>query len=686
MNKPLFPALLCLSILCADAQDAPVELPAVEVSTSSSSIPSTNLPMSSGAGTVTDALEQLPGLQMRRLGACGNEPVIRGLGWERVQTRFNGLPLYGACPSRMDPPVNLFSLENLDAVEVLMGPASVIEGPPGIGGAVNLSTRLETSDTPMILTSLGAGVESQGNVWNVQGGVEGATERNAWRINAATGGRDDYTAGDGTKVPAGSQHEEATVNVLQAFGNGHSFHLGGHWKHETDTDYVALPMDSRYVKNLIGTAEWIWETDGEVLRGLELRGGVSDTEHLMDNRDKPNRRMLEASTPSEADSASVRFLSRWALGEGEFRFGADASQLERDATRTRFVKANGMTFKDPIWPGMEQDQSALFAEWETPEASEWSLRAGLRSDWVETDATRADERIVPGPAYGPTTVAETYVDVGGSDGTIAQDDQLWSGTLQIGRDVSEAWRVNLALGHIESAPNLTQRYRAFGPEPGGFGLGTPSLDPETKQEIELRAEGTVHTHRLGIALYAARIDDFLYPTTLTMLDVNGDGRIDRVRGHENRDVERWGMEAEAILTASETLQVPLKMEFVRAETTDGTPVPETPPLELHGALQWSPASEWNPVAELGLRYVHKQDQIDPAFGEDATPSFALVHVRVQFQPVENWWVEAGIENLLDRTYHEHLTREALLPVGDLQAGDEVPGPGRSFTLAVRTRW
>ncbi|MGD8396981.1 MAG: hypothetical protein PVF43_16045 [Candidatus Eiseniibacteriota bacterium] len=46
-------------------------------------------------------------------------------------------------------------------------------------------------------------------------------------------------------------------------------------------------------------------------------------------------------------------------------------------------------------------------------------------------------------------------------------------------------------------------------------------------------------------------------------------------------------------------------------------------------------------------------------------------------------MEIGVENLLDRRYHEHLTHEALLPVGDLAAGDEIPAPGRAIWVDVR---
>jgi iron complex outermembrane receptor protein len=367
--------------------------------------------------------------------------------------------------------------------------------------------------------------------------------------------------------------------------------------------------------------------------------------------------------------------------------GVDGSSLERDATRTRRMVATGMTFRDPIWPGLEQDALGAFAEWEGPLSDSLSVRAGMRIDHWTTEATRAGERIVPGPGYGPTTVERAYRDVGGLTGEVDQDDLLTGGNLRFSLRPAENWRIHLGLGYTEAAPNLTQRYQAFGPVPGGFGIGTPDLKPETKQEIELRVEHIHPRFRFGAAVHASQVDDYLLSTTVAKMDVNGDGISDRVRGTVNRDARLWGAEVDADLQLTEQLHLPMQAGWVQGEESDsGDALPEIPPFEATAALDWRGESDWHPTGRLETRYVHKQDRVSAAFGEDTTPSFALVHLRGSIQPTDTLTLEAGIENLLDRLYHEHLTREALLPVGDLAAGDEISGPGRTFYLNVRVKW
>jgi outer membrane receptor protein involved in Fe transport len=88
-------------------------------------------------------------------------------------------------------------------------------------------------------------------------------------------------------------------------------------------------------------------------------------------------------------------------------------------------------------------------------------------------------------------------------------------------------------------------------------------------------------------------------------------------------------------------------------------------------------------AELGGRWVGEQDRVDPEFGEDATPGFFVVHVRAGAQLFERLDLEASVENLLDETYHEHLTRESVFATGGLTAGGEIPAPGRSVHIGLR---
>jgi len=695
MKSPLLCGVVLLGHFASLHANEPTTLPPLHIESAPAdqqppTSPSLQAGLFDGHQELSKTLTTLPGVCMRALGGHAGEPVIRGLGWERVDTQYNGLNLYGACPSRMDPPLNLFSANSMDTVEVEFGPASVTKGPLPIGGRILLENHLDLApgDGPLHSVQASGSASTVGDSYATGIQAEHATASSAFRIEGSIESSGDYDSGDGTTVQANRDSEKAAAFWTQRLSDHVLLELGTRWIYDTDVDYIALPMDSRYAKTNITTGQLTWSPEGDFLKEVQFRTGLGEVEHLMDNQDKANRRMVEAFTPSTAESSHAALETNWKIDSGELRVGIDGSRLERDALRNRTMVMMNRTFLDPIWPDLTQEQIGVFAEWERPIGTQTQLRAGLRADWFEQDAGKADQRIVPGPGVGPTTVKDAWVDVGGSEpGVVQTEDTPVSANLALQHTLESDWMLQLGLSRVEAVPNLTQRYLSFGPVPGGFGVGNPSLDMETKWELELRTEGSVGAHRMGAAVFAARVEEYLLPTTVAMLDVNGDGRIDRVRGTKNADAELFGAEASALIVCSDSLTLPVSLGIVRGEVADtGTPLPEIPPLDLRAALRWEQGESHPWFIEFGGQFAARQDRIDPEFGEDETPSYALFHLKGGWTFAEGWRIEAGIENLFDREYHDHLTREVLLPEGDLKAGDEVPGPGRGFHLALQADW
>jgi iron complex outermembrane receptor protein len=122
---------------------------------------------------------------------------------------------------------------------------------------------------------------------------------------------------------------------------------------------------------------------------------------------------------------------------------------------------------------------------------------------------------------------------------------------------------------------------------------------------------------------------------------------------------------------------------VRGEDEErGVPLPEIPPLELRLALSRSFGGRVSGRVELGGRYVARAERIDPDFPESETPGFTVWHLRARFGLTRALSLAAGVENLLDRQYVEHLTREAAGNVPGLDPGQEIPQPGRYLTAAL----
>lgn len=633
-----------------------------------------------------EAVTLVPGVEAVRRGAQAAEPVVRGLGWERVTTQAGCHPMYGACPSRMDPPATQLTPESLDSIRVIKGVPSVTLGPGATGGRVILDTDYDrgAQAAPGYTRQVDARWEEGRDGYVASAGAEGGSSNVDLRAVLHAADLGDYTSGGGVRVPAGLTEQGVALSL--GLRPNDTSRLFGHaqFRREEDVDYPSLPMDVKDSETTLVTGGYRVEPAGSALERLEFNAGYSFVDHLMNNERKSNRKMLETEAPSEARSWSGKADADWRLSEGNLlTVGADAERLERDATRTRYMPATGARFEDHIWPDAERDMAGLFAEWNHTASPRLNLRAGGRVDAAQSDAASADDVIVLGPGMA-APIRTWYTDINGPEADeVDRSEVLFSGNLLAEWQATEQWAWFAGAGRTERYPAVTELYYAFSPAPGGYQIGNPGLDPETKYELTAGARHQAGWLETEASLFAAWVEDYILQTSVLKTDINGDGVVDNVRGFRNVDAELWGGELAAVARLGDAWSVPASLAYVRGRNeTDGRDLPEIPPLSGRAALRYEQAAGRAWWSEAGLRFAARQDQVDEAFPEDETPSFVVYHLRGGLALTQQLSLEAGVENLFDEDYHEHLTRETSLATDELAAGDEVPAPGRSFYVKL----
>lgn len=630
-----------------------------------------------------EALAELPGVSLVRRAAGATEPVIRGMGWERVATQVGALPLYGACPSRMDPPITYVKPHATDDVTVIKGLPSVTLGPGGTGGRIVINTDYERSPDdpetldPWIRMSYDTAREGIAG----EAGVAGGNRFLDFRAAAEALNFNDYETGGGVTVPANQDGYSGTVSLgIRPTEQSRWWNTLAYVREES-VDYPSLPMnlDETDYWN-IGTGYRL-ERDGGFLAAVEASFGIQLIDHVMSNRGKPSRMMMENETPSESDAYGGKLnLDLRVTDSLTLAVGGDYYTLSRDALRTRFLVGTGQTFYDHIWPDADQSDLGGFAELSWWMTDRLNLRLGGRIDQVESEANGADD-----PGLQMRTVRENFIRFYGPEAADTdRDETLGSGNLLVEYAPADEWIVHLGGGVSTRAAGITERYFAFAPGPGGFLVGNPTLDAETKYEVS----GGIKWEREGIALSVSGfhhwVRDYIYSTAVDRIDVNGDGNPDLIRGFFNTDARLYGGESTLILGPWKGWRFPLTLSYVRGKNTgDERDLPEIPPLEGTAAAIYESGGSTPWWAEFGGRFVDNQDKIDETFPEDETPGYGVFHLRFGVTVAETLKLQAGIENLFDKEYHEHLTRETFISVGDLMTGDEVGAPGRSVYVSAR---
>ncbi|MDF7798840.1 TonB-dependent receptor [Pontiellaceae bacterium B1224] len=640
--------------------------------------------LSLNAGQV---IEQLPGISATCASIDSPEPVVRGLGWERVVTQVDFLPLYGSCPARMDPPVIYLSPESIENLTVVRGLPSVTYGAGGTGGRVMASTIANPADPALNGATANASA-------TYDGGRDGYTARGGGKIGNGTVAAGasfnvidlgDYESGSGQVVPAENRSFGGGATLHWTPGENNGYWINWNYHKVDQLDYPALPMDATDVTENTFTFGSRHENASGSFLALEWQGGYSASDHLMDNSQKPNRGIMEAEAESESRTFGLRVETEWNFTpDTDWNIGVDGYYLTRDALRTRYMVGPSSTFQDPIWPDASQGQAGLFAERTTELEHNSRLRMGLRVDGVFSAIGKGDEALdLPLSNIAPT-VDDAYVYFYGADAADTdQNELLCSGNVLWEIPSSDDVQWFVGAGWVQRAASITERFYTFAPAPGGYLIGNPTLDPETKLEFDTGVDYFGDRLEIGAQLFGSYVWNYILETGVGNLDVNGDGTSDLIRGFVNTDAVLGGGEIEGRYRFSNHWSVPFSLAYVRGyNVSDQENLPLIPPLNGSVGVRWEWDRSIRPWAEAMLVAAAQQNMIDPNFPETEPPGWQIVNLKGGVQLPGGFNLEAGIENLFDQDYTRHLNRTVALPVGGLTSGEQIPMPGRFFFASI----
>jgi outer membrane receptor protein involved in Fe transport len=427
-----------------------------------------------------------------------------------------------------------------------------------------------------------------------------------------------------------------------------------------------------------------------------------------------------ATTNVEAASTGSRFAFTWGDDDSDrFTAGADVTAIRQElndiedplALGFPFIPGFQGPFNLPIPPSRSTDVG-LFVDRTWHPRDFVTLNAGGRVDFISTNA----DDVVPGLRdtfvfpFLPTTVSAL------KQAGLHQTFTPWSAYLTGEYDTARNSTWNTGIGYGERPPSLTELYSTgsfIGSlQPGLTRLeGDPELQSERRLQADLGWSKSQGCWNFGVNGYYAFIWDYItyddiatgigtaagpadgqdfqraaYTNTdfatLAGFELVGDvmltdrltafGVVNYVEGYDRsrNDPSRIGSILRPLVVAGATPTDPRS----NIGGIDTEPLPGITPLEgivglrLHQA---GPDPIWG--AELETRIVNSQSLIARSLSEIKTPGFTIWNVRGFWQARENLLVIAGVENLGDKFYRQHL---------DFRSGRGVFQPG--FNAYVST--
>jgi iron complex outermembrane recepter protein len=632
-------------------------------------------------GDGAEMLRDVPGVAIGRMGGHGLEPRIRGLGEANLNILVDGAYVHGGCPNRMDPPTSFAAPETFDQVTVLKGVQSLRYGAGGSGGTV----LYERTPPELADRSWRVDTSSAFSSWHDSPEI---TADASWRsgrfyLRGLGGARafDNYEDGDGQEVR--SAYEHRNTDLIAGYGSAEKglVELGVEATRTDDALFAGAGMDSPMDAG--DTYRLELRRDDALGRWSDLRAELylAEVEHLMDNY---SLRVLTGPMAMRVPSTSDTFGGRLSAergfgGDTQVTFGLDHQENQREALRFAGPDATRVgNLQSVLWPDARLSQTGIYAEGHRALDDAWRVRFGSRVDRFSAQANAADLDPV-GMNRSPNELYQLYY------GTRAEDwsDTDWSALLRLER----SWRSGLSLftgiSRSVRAADATERYLgSHNAVAMQRWVGNPKLDLAASYQLDLGLSAARERYDWSATGFVNEVDGFILRDRARGQD--GILLSDLAAIYRNVDARLYGLELSGTHRFGQRFTGRGSASYVHGENrTDGRPLAEIPPLQGLLGVD-ADLGKWS--AGAAVRWAIEQDRVDddPRIGSGLdfgpTPGYAVVDLSTTYRLAQGLAVVAGIDNLLDETYANHLNRGNLFDPDPIRVNE----PGR--TTWVRLRW
>lgn len=604
-------------------------------------------------------LRNIPGFTMIRKGGTDGDPVLRGMAGSRLNILLDGADFHGGCGMRMDPPTAYVFPETFDKVTVIKGPQTVLHGNGNTAGVVLFE------HDPKSLSQPGAGVTADlmaGSWGRLDGVLSGryATDKAYVQAIATHAESDDYEDGDGRTVH--SAYERQSLSAVAGWTPDRNtrveFSAVGS---QAEAAYADRMMDG-VVFDRMGYGLKFEKTNlTPALQRLAAQLNTNYIDHVMDNyslREKPAASMYSVNNP-DRETNSVKLTADLALGTASLLTVGASWQGNEHTLR----KASGMSqaMADaytgmPRVRDMETDIRGLYGELRHELGAERRLIAGLRlDDWQ----------------------ADRYNSMNGAKLADA-DDTLKSGFLRYEQDLAGGTTAFVGLGHAERPMDYWEASTYNGL------LASHALDPEKNTQLDAGLIWKRGNLNGSVSVFYSKVDDYILTYTGMTASPRLSNCASTVMGgmttwncSGNVDATRYGGEADMAWRFAPQWTLRGTLAYVHADNdTHDVALAQTPPLEGRIGLDYA-SGPWT----FGgvLRLVAEQDRVDAGYGNivgqdyGATDGFHTLSLNMAYKPSKALLITAGIDNVLDETYAEHLARDNSFEAGPSTRVNE---PGR----------
>ncbi|MEH6567577.1 MAG: TonB-dependent receptor [Halioglobus sp.] len=633
-------------------------------------------------------LKNAPGANVNGNGPLTGIPQYRGMYGSRVATSMDGKQLAPAGPNWMDAPLSYAAAGQLESLELYRGIAPVSVAQESIGGAIAVTTN-RGSFTPNeqleLSGNLIANGQSANNGTHLNAALYLANNTHRLKLAAMTESANDMEFPDGEITP--SEYERQRYDLGYGFQSGrHTLQLDYTYSDTGDTGTAALPMDIKYIEGDLYSMGYTFAASDDInieakIYGAELDHGMTNY-HLRDAPPAPRWRRNTTGT----DNFGVEMQARIEDGQGSWLLGFDHFESDHDSD---IDNPNNPMFFVTNFNAAEREVTGVFVERIHNINDHWRGELGLRYNQVNMDAGEVDG--TPAMMMPPAQALRDAFNNADRDKTDNNTDlvaKLWYSSSK-----TTSWYAGIAQKH--RSPSYQERYlwlpleATAGLADGFTYTGNIELDPEVSRQIEAGFDFNNQSFTVSPRIFYSKVDDYIQGTPsevapavmfVRMMNANNGSNNPDPLQFNNVDAELYGMDLDWAWQLNNHWSLTGIVNYVRGKRDDiDDNLYRIAPANTSLSLNYS-AANWAGSIESVL--YAKQDEVSETNAEKETAGYGLVNMRGSWQALEALQLAAGVDNLFDQGYKNHLGGYNRAANPDVSKGERLPGYGRNVFVRV----
>ena len=621
-------------------------------------------------------IQNVPGVNNLSTGSGIGKPVIRGLTSQSVIVVKDGVK--HESQQWGDEHAPEVSTYDIDRIEILRGPASLVYGADGIGGVVNVISKPLTFSSgkkpvtygTLDLNGFSMNQEGEGNLMLGLGwknfGIKGSLGySNSGNITTPDGTLTVQTP-DGERVIEGGELFNSATKDLQgtltAGYNGNFGSITGVFEsfnreiqiHEDPEEEADATPNQK-----INTNHFEVKGRFPINSKLQLETIGSYENHI--------RKEFESTEDKDENNASLNLDLKNV--QGDIRLQHSLTKSLQGTVGIALNNSNNETLgEEKLIPNYDSFGYGLYLS-EKYEQKYYTISGGIRYDnkdqSIKQTVFEEDSTGTPTKVISPRDL--TFNSVTGSFGVVVKPVEF----VDVFSNVGRGWR----------APSEFDLYADGVHEgTGRFDRGLLTVDstltPEPEQSLNFDIGVRVRNKYVTgeISFFRNTIDNFIYPSPTGETDPESNLPIYDIKQDKSSFT---GMEYSVQVQPVQWMLLSLKGDLVNTnnEVTDN-PLPFTPPMKNIAELRLQEKNIGNfsnPYVSFTSKFVSAQNDVDPL--ESPSEAYTLLSAGVGFDYLlakSIISVDLSVTNLADTKYADHLSRYRYYAMN----------PGRSFNLKV----